>query len=165
MEDGVTFLRFLKVLSLGLWVGSIFFFAAVVAPAAFGVLPTHHLAGLLVSRSLGHLHALGVGCGLVFLFCSLLIAFIEGGPEPFHRSDLLAVAMIGLTLLTHYTVEKKMLSLRDSMGVIDTVSNDDPRRVQFNRLHKYSTGLEESVFVCGLVLMYMVVKQQDERRY
>jgi uncharacterized membrane protein len=161
----VTFLRFLKVLSLGLWVGSIFFFAAVVAPAAFGVLPTHYLAGLVVSRSLGHLHWLGMACGLVFLLSSVLIALFAGGPNPFRKSDLLIVAMIGITLLTHYTVEKKMLQLRESMGVIDTVARDDPRRVQFNRLHKFSTGMEESVFVCGLVLMYMMAKHQDEPRY
>ena len=160
----MTFLRFLKVLSLGLWVGSIFFFAAAVAPGAFSVLPSHYLAGLLVSRSLASLHWLGVLCGLVFLLCSLLIALFEGGPTPFHKSDLLIVVMIGITLLTHYTVEKKMLRLRESMGVIDTIAHDDPRRVEFNRLHKYSTGMEESVFVCGLVLMYMRAKADGENR-
>lgn len=161
----MTFLRFLKVLTLGLWLGSILFFAVVVAPAAFGVLPSRHLAGLVVSRSLGSLHWLGVACGLVFLLCSVVIALVEGGPEPFRKSDLLAVAMIALTLLTHYTVEKKMLRLRENIGVIDTVPENDPRRVEFNRLHKYSKGLEEAVFVCGLALLYFTVKHQDEERY
>lgn len=161
----MTFLRFVKMLVLGLWLGSIFFFAAVVAPAAFGVLPSHHLAGQVVSRSLGNLHWIGTACGLVFLLCSFVIAFVEGGRNPFHKSNALALVMVGLTLLTHYTVEKKMLDLRNSMGVIDTVSKDDPRRVEFNRLHKYSTGLESAVFVVGLALLYFTVKHESEERY
>ncbi len=161
----MTFLRFLKMLVLGLWLGSIFFFAAVVAPAAFGVLPSHYLAGLVVSRSLANLHWLGTAFGLIFLLSAFIIAFVECGRNPFHRSNFLAVIMIGITLLAHYTVEKKMLVLRESMGVIDTVAKDDPRRVEFNRLHKYSTGLEGAVFVVGLALLYYTTKHQDEERY
>ena len=161
----MTFLRFLKMLVLGLWLGSIFFFAAVVAPAAFGVLPSHYLAGLVVSRSLAHLHWLGTAFGLLFLLSSFIIAFVEGGRNPFHPSNFLAVVMIGLTLFTHYTVEKKMLALRESMGVIDTVAKDDPRRVEFNHLHKYSTGLESAVFVVGLALLFFTVKHENEERY
>lgn len=89
-----------------------------------------------MSRSLAHLHWLGTAFGLLFLLSSFIIAFVEGGRNPFHSSNFLAVVMVGLTLLTHYTVEKKMLALRESMGVIDTVAKDDPRRVEFNHLHK-----------------------------
>jgi uncharacterized membrane protein len=46
------FLRFLQVLALGTWIGSIFYFSAVVAPSAFAVLRTKDDAGLLVGQSL-----------------------------------------------------------------------------------------------------------------
>ncbi|MDR3764934.1 MAG: DUF4149 domain-containing protein [Acidobacteriota bacterium] len=161
----MTFLRFVKVLVLGLWLGSIFFFGAVVAPGAFAVLPSHYLAGLLVSRSLLFLHWMGTAYGLIFLLSAFVIAFVEGGRNPFHGSNFLALLMIVLTLGSHYTVEKKMLALRDSMGVIDTVAKDDPRRVEFNHLHKYSTGLEGAVFVVGLALLYFTVKHENEERY
>jgi hypothetical protein len=160
-------LRFLKVLSVGLWVGSIFFFAIAVAPVAFSVLPTHMLAGMVVSRSLVSLHWIGIACGLVFLLCAVLIALIEGGETPFHRSDLLIVAMMALTLVAHFGIERRMNTLRTDMGMIDTIPHEDARRVEFNRLHVWSERMEETVFFGGLVLLYLVVREQNtsERRY
>jgi len=150
-----------------LWVGSIFFFAAAVAPVAFSVLPTRMLAGMVVSRSLVSLHWIGIICGLVFLLCALLIAFVEGGETPFHKSDLLVVAMMALTLFAHFGIERRMNTLRTDMGMIDAVPHEDARRVEFNRLHVWSERMEETVFFGGLVLLYMVVREQNlrERRY
>ena len=53
-------LRYLMVLSLIVWIGGIVFFAAVVTRAAFSVLPTHHLAGNIVNRTLASLHWMGI---------------------------------------------------------------------------------------------------------
>jgi hypothetical protein len=160
-------LRFLKVLSLALWVGSIFFFAAAVAPGAFSVLPNHMLAGMVVSRSLVSLHWIGIICGLVFLLCALLIALVEGGQTPFHRSDLLIVFMMAITLFAHFGIERRMNHLKDEMGMIDVVPRDDARRVAFNRMHVWSERMEETVFFGGLVLLYLVVREQNlrDRRY
>jgi hypothetical protein len=159
----LTFLRFLKVLSLALWIGSIFFFASVVAPALFSILPSRTAAGLVVSRSLANLHWIGLVCALVFLLATLLLALIEGGPTPFHRSDLLIVLMMAITLATHFGVERRMNHLKEDMGIIETIPQTDARRVEFNRLHIWSTRLEGSVFVVGFVLMYFVVKEQSQR--
>ncbi len=163
----MSILRFLKVLSLALWIGSIFFFAAVVAPGAFSVLPTRTLAGMVVSRSLVSLHWIGIICGLVFLLCAFLIALVEGGQTPFHRSDLLIVLMMAITLFAHFGVERRMNQLKDEMGVIDVVPRDDARRVEFNRMHVWSERMEETVFFGGLVLLYLVVREQNlrDRRY
>lgn len=163
----MSILRFFKLLALSLWLGSIFFFAAVVAPAAFSVLPSRTLAGLVVGRSLFSLHWIGIGCGLIFLLFSALLALIEGGQSPFHKRDLLLVAMLAITLLAHFGIERRMNVLKADMGVIDVVPQQDARRVEFNRLHKWSTKLEGSVFVCGLVLLFLVVSDQGsrERRY
>ncbi len=50
----MSFVRFLMLLSLVVWIGGIIFFAFVVAPTVFkpSILPTHQLAGNVVSRSL-----------------------------------------------------------------------------------------------------------------
>jgi hypothetical protein len=154
-------------LVLALWMGSIFYFAAVVAPTAFAVLPTRTLAGMVVSRSLANLHWIGIVCGLVFLLCSVLLAMIEGGPSPFHGRDLLLVAMMAITLAAHFGIERRMNNLKANMGVIDVIPQQDARRVEFNRLHVWSERLEGSVFFCGIVLLYLVVREQEssERRY
>lgn len=163
----MTFLRFVRLLSLTLWTGSIFFFAAVEAPILFAVLPTHALAGLVVSHSLARLHWVGLGCGLVFLLICVLMAMLQGGSPVFHARDLLLFAMMGITLYLHFGLERRMVKLRDSIGVIDNVSVDDPRRVEFNRMHEWSTKLEGSVFLLGLGLLYLVVREQETspRRY
>ena len=163
----MSILRFLKLLALALWIGSIFFFAAVVAPAAFAVLPTRTQAGMIVSRSLVGLHWIGVVCGLVFLLCAALLALVEGGRTPFHGRDLLMVAMLAITLGAHFGIERRMNNLKSDMGVIDVIPKEDARRVEFNRLHVWSERLEGSVFFCGLLLFYLTVREQEsgERRY
>lgn len=163
----MSILRFFKLLSLVLWIGSIFFFAAVVAPTVFSVLPSRALAGMVVSRSLASLHWIGLICGLVFLLTSILLAWFQGGVAPFHLRDLLLVLMMAITLLAHFGIERRMNKLRTDMGVIDVIPQQDARRVEFNRLHAWSTRLEGSVFFCGLALLFLVARDQTmrERRY
>jgi hypothetical protein len=53
------------------------------------------------------------------------------------------------------------------MGTIDLVPHDDPRRVQFNRMHVWSTRMESTVFFLGLALFFLEVRAQtaEQRRY
>ena len=48
--------------------------------------------------------------------------------------------MMAITLYLHFGLERRMLKLRDSIGVIDNVPVDDARRVEFNRMHDWSTS-------------------------
>ena len=68
----MSFLRFLMLLALIVWIGGIIFFAFVLAPTLFGVLPTTKLAGDVVNATLTKLHWMGLISGVVFLICSLL---------------------------------------------------------------------------------------------
>ena len=70
----MAFLRFLMLLALVVWLGSLIFFAFVVAPTAYspGLLPTRHLAGEIVGRSLGALHWMGIVSGITFLITSAI---------------------------------------------------------------------------------------------
>ena len=47
-------------LSLVVWIGGLIFFAFVLAPTVFAVLPTRQLAGNVVNRSLGILHWMAI---------------------------------------------------------------------------------------------------------
>ncbi len=78
----MSFLRFVRTLSLGLWLGSILFFGAVVAPTAFGVLPTRNEAGMIVSGSLAGLHWLGIVCGLLFLLATAILSLSRARARP-----------------------------------------------------------------------------------
>lgn len=152
----MTFVRFLMLLSLVVWVGGIIFFAFVVAPSLFSTL-TREQAGSVVQRSLGALHWIGIGCGVVFLVCSLV-------QQPNRAASLrngAVVGMLALTLISQVVVGGKMRALRQEMGVIDSVATTDARRVEFNALHQWSTRLEVVVLLLGLVALYDVARSQE----
>jgi hypothetical protein len=152
-------LRFLMLLSLVAWIGGIIFFAAVVAPTVFTVLPTHDLAGKVVSRSLGALHWMGIVSGIIFLIASMWYSRLNVGfAHPFATRNVLVIIMLVLTLVSVFVVGAKMLTLRADIGIIDNVPQNDPRRVEFNELHRWSTRLEVGVLAMGLAVLYLTGK-------
>lgn len=152
-------LRFLMLLSLVVWIGGIIFFAFVVAPAVFSVLPTHDLAGKVVGRSLTALHWMGLISGIVYLCCSMAYARLASGfVHPFAARNVLIVLMIALTVISLFAITPKMNALKANMGVIDDVPKTDARRVQFNDLHVWSTRLEGGVLLMGLVALFLTGK-------
>jgi hypothetical protein len=155
----MNFLKFVMLLSLVVWIGGIIFFAAVVAPTVFSVLPTRHLAGQVVSRSLTALHWMGLVSGIVYLGASMWYSRLDSGfVHPFATRNVLVILMIALTLISVFGVSSKMLALRNDIGVIDDVSQNDPRRVQFNALHRWSTRLEVGVLAMGIAVLYLTIR-------
>jgi hypothetical protein len=155
-------IRFLMLLSLVVWVGGIIFFAFVVAPTVFhpGILPSRHLAGAVVSRSLGILHVIGLTCGLVFSVTSMIDSeLITGSLAPFAGRNLLVYMMMVLTLVSMFAISSRMLNLRNDMVFIDNVPHDDPRRVEFDRLHEWSTRLESGVLLLGLAVIFLTSRR------
>lgn len=157
----MTVLRFFMLLSLVVWVGGIIFFAFVLAPTVFspGILPSRQLAGNVVNRALPVLHWIGVASGLVFIITSMAYARLStGSTEPLAARHLLIYAMIILTLVSQFAIGGRMAALRTNMGVIDDIRQDDPRRVEFNRLHQWSTRVEGTVLVLGLIALYFTAR-------
>ena len=158
----MSFLRFLMLLSLVVWIGGLIFFAFVMAPALFNpaALPTRQLAGNVVSRTLGALHWMGIGCGVVFAITSMIDSrIVSGATHPFAPRHIFIYLMIILTLVSIFGVAARMEDLKRQMVVIDNVPHDDPRRVEFNRLHVWSTRLEGSVLVLGLALLFATARR------
>lgn len=154
-------LRFLMLLSLVVWVGGIMFFAFVLAPTVFSVLPTRALAGTVVNRALPILHWMGLVSGIVFLITSIAYSRITvGNAQPFAARNLLIVLMIILTLISQYGIGSKLAVLRADMGeALDRLPHDDARRVQFNKLHVWSTRLEGSVLFLGLAVLFLTARR------
>jgi uncharacterized membrane protein len=152
----MSFLRYLMLLSLVVWIGGLIFFAFVVAPTAFQVLPTTHLAGNLVGRALGKLHWIAIISSLVFLLSSLLYNRIAGGAaHVFALRHLLIGLMLVLTLCSQFWIIPRMDALRAQVGDFASVTLDNPLRVQFDALHAWSTRVEGAVLLLGLVAVYV----------
>ena len=153
----MSFLRFLMLLSLVIWLGGLIFFAFVLAPTAFtpGLLPTRHMAGSIVGRSLDLLHYMAIVSGIVFLVSSMLYSRMTAGTtKPLAARHLLIVLMLLLTVISQFAISPKMHALRAEVGVIDNVPLDNPLRHEFDRLHVWSEEFEQAVLLLGLAALY-----------
>jgi uncharacterized membrane protein len=152
----MSFLRYFMLLSLIVWLGGLIFFAFVLAPTAFSVLPSRYLAGTLVGRSLGTLHWMGIISGIIFLASSILYNRLsKGTPHVFAARHVLICLMLSLTLISQFSIIPRMDSLRASIGEIDSVPPENPARMQFDALHVWSTRVESGVFLLGLLVVYL----------
>src|ERR1700739_2140762 len=108
----MSFLRFLMLLSLVVWVGGIIFLSFVEAPSAFSIAPSRHLAGTLVGHTLSILHWMGLFSGVVFLRCSMLRSPLgaESAHPPAAR-HILVCGMLLLTVISQFGVSPKMAAL------------------------------------------------------
>jgi uncharacterized membrane protein len=154
----MSFLRFLMLLSLVVWIGGLMFFAFVLAPTVFapGVLPNTHLAGNIVGRALGKLHWIAIVCGVVFLISSLFYSSVtQGSARVFAARNLLVVIMLLLTMISQFGIIPRMDTLRAQVSDFSAVPADNPARVEFDALHVWSTRVESVVLLLGLVVVYL----------
>jgi uncharacterized membrane protein len=152
----MSFPRYLMLLSLIVWLGGLIFFAFVLAPTAFSVLPSRHLAGTVVGRTLGALHWMGIFSGIFFLVSSILYSrMTKGTAHVFATRHVLICLMLALTMVSQFGIIPRMDTLRASIGEIDSVPLDNPTRMQFDALHVWSTRVEGGVFLLGLVVVYL----------
>jgi uncharacterized membrane protein len=155
----MSFLRFLMLLSIACWIGGLIFCAFVLAPTAFNipaVLPNTHLAGNVVGRTLSKLHWLGIFSGIVYLISSLLYSRLtDGTAHVFALRHVLLCLMLALTVISQFGIIPRMDVLRASLGDVNAAPVDNPERVQFDALHVWSTRVEGTVLLVGLVVVYL----------
>jgi len=157
----MSFLRFLMLLSLVVWLGGLIFFAFVLAPTVFspGLLPSRQMAGSIVGRSLDRLHYMAIVSGTVFLIASMLYSRIaSGNARPLAARHVLIVLMLLLTVVSQFAISPKMHVIRAEAGVIDDLPPDNPLRVEFDRLHVWSERVEVAVLLLGLVALYVAAQ-------
>lgn len=156
-----TFLRGIEFLSLGLWLGGDAFLSFVVAPGAFSILGNRDAAGMMVGYSLARLHFTGIFLGLLFLGAQLLRT--RDFASFTNAAALCVVLMVILTAASQFTVSNRMERLKKQMVSIQNTPDDDPRRVQFNRLHHISVAYEGAVLLLGFAGLFLLVRETVAR--
>jgi uncharacterized membrane protein len=157
----MSFLRFLMLLSLVVWLGGLIFLAFVEAPTVFspGLLPTRHMAGSIVGHSLDVLHYLAIVSGIVFVITSMTYSRMTAGTaKPLAGRHLLIALMLLLTVISQFAISPRMHAIRAEAGVIDNLPLDSPLRMEFNRLHVWSEKFEEAVLLLGLIALFMTAQ-------
>jgi Domain of unknown function (DUF4149) len=119
------------------WLGAALLFVAVVAPAAFAVLPTRTLAGAIVGRVLPALFLAGIVLGIVLLVAALT----------FRQRRIVTAGTVGGLLVAiscaaaQFVVAPRIERAREAIdGPVESVPPSDPRRVEFGRLHGASVA-------------------------
>jgi len=157
-----TLLRALILLLVVLWLGGVMFFP-VVAASAFSSIADTHVAGTIVRKCLLALHYEGLFAGALIVVL-LLVAQIAGA---LHRNVAAPVAvtliMLGLTAFSQFWIIPKMEGYRIAAGgAIDAADRGDPNRVAFNKLHGWSTTVEEGVLLGGVVLVFLLAAKYGD---
>lgn len=156
-----TLFHSLVYLALGLWLGALVFFAAILAPLAFSQLPPLfpsqtqgiHAAGVVVGGSLVRLHWMGIVCGIVFLAA---ILFARRHYRTIIPQAALVMAMLVLTCYSQFSIIPRMNMVRDSVGGnVDAVAANNPGREIFNHLHQESVRVETIILICGIVTLVL----------
>ncbi|MGH7800125.1 MAG: DUF4149 domain-containing protein [Thermodesulfobacteriota bacterium] len=159
-----TLLRFLYLISLVFWIGTIFFFSTSAAPSIFKVLPKQ-MAGELVTDIFLKYYLISYICGVVAIVTSLLSWFT--GTHSSTVSYLLRVAilviMLGLSIFAGTVIRPQALEIRTEMR---SLTKDSPRHSElhnrFNTLHKRSVLLNSVVFLLGIAIVFITAYNYRE---
>ena len=158
-------LRYVGLVALTLWVGGLIVLGAIVAPSVFEVLAARHIAGdrLVAGAVFGEIlrryHVLSFACGAVLLATLTLRGVMGPRPLMFSVRLLVAFLMLVATAYSGMIVAPRIERVQASAGVApSTLPDNDPRRVEFQRLHRTSTSIQAVPILRGLFLLFSELK-------
>jgi uncharacterized membrane protein len=156
MTQGV---KWLYVLTLAVWIGSIVFFSFAVAPTVFKTLKPEDAAAL-IRRIFSKYYVIGIGCAAVGIVCiGLMLADHSFSKWPAILSLLLLAGMGATDVWLRQGVMPHMNDLRDRRAAVE--SSGSPPHEELDRewkaLHRLSVQMNGVVLLCGLVLVFLMV--------
>ncbi len=160
----MSLLRNISLLLLGCWLGAAVFFSAVVAPAAFSVLRAYQIAnyaeiaGGIVNRSLSVVNTGGFLIGVLVLLVA--VAMRSQFSRTMFGLQLLGVGvMTVMTGLGQWVIAARIRAIRSALAVpMDQLAANDPQRVAFNSLHRYSVSALGIAIIAGLIAYFLLAR-------
>lgn len=142
---------------LAVWLGAAALVAGVVAPAAFAVLPTRTLAGALVGRVLPAIF----WSGMVLAVAVIVLIRASGAGNLGIVGAIITFAGCAIAQLV---ISPRIERIRAAIaGPVDALDLNDPRRLEFGRLHGMSV-LAMGVAGLGAILaMAMLIRHVAAR--
>lgn len=164
----MTLLRYAAFLGLAIWIGGLAALAGLGAPVLFEVLPAHdpaggrELAGVVFGALFERFQYVAWAAALVVLASLSLRAAL--GPRPKRTAIRIwtVLAMVAMSVFTVYVIIPEIDAIRASVGgVIATLPETDPRRIEHGRWHGLSSALALVTVVGGLGLAWAEVRDQQ----
>lgn len=143
--------------ALSIWVGGGFVLGAVAAPLLFQKIGSRTQAGLLFGAILDRFDALTFFL-IPLLLLTSAIRFLAGwevweGAVPAKYGVLLLFFL--LYFYTIASVRPRLKRLRSDIQDFDSLPENNPQRLTFQKLHKQSVRMALLQFLLGLLLLYL----------
>jgi uncharacterized membrane protein len=158
-------LRYFYILALVIWVGGLVVAGAIVAPAIFDVLQGASadgrvLAGLVFGEVLRRIHLIAYAMAAVMLLTLTLQRVLGPRPISFGIRAAIVGTMLAVALASGYVISPRVAAIAATVnGPIASLPADDPRRVNFYRLHGWSNLLLACTAAGGLVLLWWEARE------
>jgi len=157
-------LRFLYIISLTFWIGSIFFFSFISARSVFKILP-RELAGDLMADIFPKYYFIAYICGGVALVSTILYWIMGYSSSSIFYSIRigLLLIMLAIAIYSGTVVRPKAHELRIEMR---SVSEDTARyeevQDRFRSIHKQSAILNLTIFLFGIAIVALTAYNYRE---
>lgn len=149
---------------LAAWLGAAIYFGAVVARAAFAVLPSRTLSGDIVGATLP---AIFVG-GVVMAGLAMLLALPAPRREWYAGRFVWLLASLvaaGLCAVGQFVLTPRIDVLRGSLGMaLESTPVSDPVRAEFARLHLFSVGALGIAIVLAIIALVAAIRHATSAR-
>lgn len=153
-------LRYLYVLALVIWLGGMAVAGMVVAPVTFGVLEAWNpstgrvLAGNVFGAVLDRMSHIAYGAGVVMFVVLTVQRLLGPRPRAYGIRVGVITVMLALTMYSDMVTAARMDELQSQVdGPMNALPATDPRRIEFDALHRLSTTLIMAAIGGGLVLL------------
>jgi hypothetical protein len=154
-------LRYAALLAIVVWVGGLFALGAIAAPAVFDVVATRQLpegrllAGAIFGEILRRFHQVSYICGVAVPVSLTARAVLGPRPRRFALRMGVALMMLAAAGYSGLVLSPRIERLQQSVGVApSSLAQDDPRRIEFGRLHGLSTSVQIVPLLGGLLLLF-----------
>lgn len=158
----MTFIKFLFLISLSFWLGSIFFFSAVTAPSIFGALPKPE-AGVLITIIFNKYYLIQYVLAGISIISLLLLIKIDKDRNIFRYIRL---ALVCLMLI--FTVFSGTYIRNSALQAKSVMKHSDPgaevyikSEKTFKSSHRNSVIINGLVFLAGIVILLNIAKRNE----
>ena len=144
--------KFLHLMSLSIWVGSIVFFSFFAAPSIFKKLP-REAAGDVVGDIFPKYRAIGYASSAVLLVTLAIMMNFEKNSR--YSMPVLLVLMAAIGLYSGLVVGKQAASIKAGMKASAEAEKKETLRAEFRKVHAISSILNMSVLALGIVFIFL----------
>jgi hypothetical protein len=154
-------LRYAALVAIALWAGGLVALGGVAAPSIFATVAARNvadgrvLAGAIFGDALGRFQLVSYACAAVVIGSLVLRRAL--GPPPSRSGARLVIAslMAAAALYSGLVLSAQIERVRSAAtGAPSSLAVDDPRRVEFGRLHQMSSALAMIPILGGMMLMF-----------